>query len=52
MFRRMYQSGLFSDLRVRREERDAPAQTIRFEMTVLYRVRPEVLSALAEEARP
>jgi Tfp pilus assembly protein PilN len=52
MFRRMYQSGLFADLRVRREERDTPTQTIRFEMTVLYRVRPEVLSALAEEARP
>lgn len=52
MFHRMYQSGLFSDIRVRREERDAQTQTIRFDMTVLYRTRPEVLSALAGERGP
>jgi len=52
MFRRMYQSGLFSDIRVRREERDPQTQTIRFDMTVLYRARPEVLSARAGERRP
>ncbi len=52
MFRRMYQSGRFSDIQVRREERDAQTQTIRFDMAVLYRTRPEVLSVRVGEQGP